>query len=399
MKVRVDREFKSLIPPLQPQEYRDLELSILAEGCRDRLVLWGDILLDGHNRYEICTRTKTGFKTVQVDLPDRNAAECWIITNQLARRNINIYQRGLLADALADRLRPEAKKKQVQGGKKKVPQKSSEAKRTDNETRVKAAKAASISHDTLKKVQDIKAEATSEEKAKLAANEISVNAVHKAVKKRRTAKKRKTQRKAAAAKCKSMDKRIIVGDFRDHTDKVADGSLSLIFTDPPYSRMGETMLDGLGDFAERKLAEGGSLVCYVGQTKLPQAIIALQKSLRYWWTICCLHEGGKNLMREYGIRAGWKPILWFVKDTRDDKEDIVTDVVSGGEEKDDHEWQQAESEAAYWIEHLTPKDGIVCDPFLGSGTTAIAAKSLKRKWIAFEIDPDTAKAATVRLAQ
>ncbi len=229
--------------------------------------------------------------------------------------------------------------------------------------------------------------------------ELNRNKVLKDLKTKRQAKIRTTKRKVAAAKCKDMDKRIIVGDFRKHTDKVPDGSLSLIFTDPPYDRKALKMFPDLAEFAKAKLADGGSLLCYVGHIQLPTALSIFQESLRYWWTICCLHQGGKNLMREYGIRAAWKPILWFVKETRDNKEDIVIDVVSGGQEKDDHEWQQAESEAAYWIEHLTPKDGIVCDPFLGSGTTAIAANLLKRKWTAFEIDSDTAKAASVRIKQ
>lgn len=230
-------------------------------------------------------------------------------------------------------------------------------------------------------------------------DELNRNKVLKDLKTNRQSSDRETKRKAAASKCKTMNKQIIVGDFRDHADKIPDGSLSLIFTDPPYDRKSVVLFDGLGEFAKNKLAEGGSLICYVGQINLSAAMVALQESLRYWWTICCLHSGGKTLMKEYGIRAAWKPILWFVKGTRDNKQDIVTDVVSGGQEKEDHKWQQAESEAAYWIEHLTPKDGIVCDPFLGSGTTAVAANSLKRKWIAFESDPDTAKAATVRIGK
>jgi len=76
---------------------------------------------------------------------------------------------------------------------------------------------------------------------------------------------------------------------------------------------------------------------------------------------------------------------------------MVSDVMSGGQEKDFHEWQQAESEAIYWIDKLCPKDGLVCDPFLGSGTTAAAAEALKRKWIGFEIDKDTAAIANKRL--
>ena len=53
--LRIDEEFAALIPPLTDEEYRGLEASILEEGCRDALVCWGDVLVDGHNRYKICT--------------------------------------------------------------------------------------------------------------------------------------------------------------------------------------------------------------------------------------------------------------------------------------------------------------------------------------------------------
>ena len=52
--MRIDEEFQKLIPALTPEEYKGLEASILAEGCRDALVVWGDVLVDGHNRYKIC---------------------------------------------------------------------------------------------------------------------------------------------------------------------------------------------------------------------------------------------------------------------------------------------------------------------------------------------------------
>ena len=102
-------------------------------------------------------------------------------------------------------------------------------------------------------------------------------------------------------------------------------------------------------------------------------------------------------MNQYGIRNGWKPVLWFVKGTRHDPTQIVCDTVSGAKEKTHHDWQQAQSEAEYWIEKLCPKDGIVCDPFLGGGTTGAAAQKLGRQWIGFEINPETAKIAASRL--
>ena len=54
----VDPEFKKLTFPLTADEYARLEKSILEEGCRDPLVIWkwNSVILDGHNRYEICTK-------------------------------------------------------------------------------------------------------------------------------------------------------------------------------------------------------------------------------------------------------------------------------------------------------------------------------------------------------
>ena len=91
-----------MIPPLEPEERERLEQTILKEGCRDPLVIWKDhnILIDGHNRYSICTKHNLPFSTVEIELEDRNAVINWIINNQLARRNLKpevaSYLRGKL---------------------------------------------------------------------------------------------------------------------------------------------------------------------------------------------------------------------------------------------------------------------------------------------------------------
>lgn len=84
----IDKEFKSLLKPLEPEEYQQLEQSIIAEGCRDALVMWGDILVDGHNRYEICTQHGVKFETIQKHFDSYDDAKVWMIDNQLARRNL-----------------------------------------------------------------------------------------------------------------------------------------------------------------------------------------------------------------------------------------------------------------------------------------------------------------------
>src|SRR5690606_26335181 len=65
MDIIVKQELKAYIDPLTADEHEALERSILAEGCRDALVLWGDVLVDGHNRYGICQKHGLPFNTVQ----------------------------------------------------------------------------------------------------------------------------------------------------------------------------------------------------------------------------------------------------------------------------------------------------------------------------------------------
>jgi hypothetical protein len=52
----IDEEFKSLLPELDPITYSALEENIIQNGCRDAIVLWRGILIDGHNRYRICQK-------------------------------------------------------------------------------------------------------------------------------------------------------------------------------------------------------------------------------------------------------------------------------------------------------------------------------------------------------
>lgn len=88
---RIDDEFKGLIPPLSAEEYGQLEENLTEYGgARDPLVVWGeaDILLDGHNRLEICERLGLPYAIAEISLPDRDAAADWIDKNQLGRRNL-----------------------------------------------------------------------------------------------------------------------------------------------------------------------------------------------------------------------------------------------------------------------------------------------------------------------
>ena len=116
MQITIDKEFKDLIPPLQKEERDQLEANIKAEGCRDPLTVWGDILIDGHNRHEICTRLGVPFKTVSVSFPDRSHAIEWIIKNQFGRRNLAPYDRIVLASRLRETLENRGRDNQSKSG-------------------------------------------------------------------------------------------------------------------------------------------------------------------------------------------------------------------------------------------------------------------------------------------
>ncbi|MDH0897837.1 plasmid replication/partition related protein [Comamonas aquatica] len=91
-------ELKAYIDPLTPDEHDALERSILDEGCRDALVLWGNVLVDGHNRFGICQKHGLPFKTIQNErFQNMEDIHLWMIDQHLGRRSVSDFQRGVLA--------------------------------------------------------------------------------------------------------------------------------------------------------------------------------------------------------------------------------------------------------------------------------------------------------------
>lgn len=98
MHITVSEELKAYIDPLTPDEHEALERSLLTEGCRDALVLWGDLLIDGHNRYGICQKHGIPFQTVQhPHFKSMDDVHLWMIDQHLGRRSVSDFQRGVLA--------------------------------------------------------------------------------------------------------------------------------------------------------------------------------------------------------------------------------------------------------------------------------------------------------------
>jgi hypothetical protein len=88
----IDEEFQFLLPPLDEDSFQKLENSILKYGCRNPLVLWNNILIDGYNRLKILTHHDLPYNTINMEFDNREEATIWIIENQIAQRNLNSIQ-------------------------------------------------------------------------------------------------------------------------------------------------------------------------------------------------------------------------------------------------------------------------------------------------------------------
>ena len=110
--LKINARFRDIIPPLNAEEYENLRESIKTEGCRDAIVVWQGVIVDGHNRYGICTEHNIPFRTFEKTFEDEDDAAIWIMKNQICRRNLPDVERGRLALKLKDCIVARARKNQ-----------------------------------------------------------------------------------------------------------------------------------------------------------------------------------------------------------------------------------------------------------------------------------------------
>jgi hypothetical protein len=183
MTIHINDELRTYIDPLTTEEYEALERSLLAEGCRDALVLWGDVLVDGHNRYALCTKHGIEFKTIQnPSFKSMDDVRLWMIENHLGRRSVSDFQRGVLAlrkkAILQERLELLQAQQQaaVQEGAESPASNTSTVAEIVIPNRQALARAARVSSNTLGQIEKIQKDAAPELVKAVQSGEISINA-------------------------------------------------------------------------------------------------------------------------------------------------------------------------------------------------------------------------------
>jgi len=223
--LRIDSEFNELLEPLTQDEYNLLEKSILSIGCRVPIDVWIDpdskpsdcknchsnkrgydlelgavcwvwickecghgheapeIIIDGHNRYEICQKHNIDYETKEIEFDTRDDAILWIIDNQGARRNSSLYQKGVVALTKKAILAKKAKENQIirkgdQAGSTLVILPKLES----VNTREQLAEEAGISGRTLDKIEKIARESTPEIIQSIRDGDLTINKAYTEIK-------------------------------------------------------------------------------------------------------------------------------------------------------------------------------------------------------------------------
>ena len=163
--VRIDEEFRTLIPPLTDDEFQRLERSILDEGVREPIITWNGVIVDGHNRYNITQKHALVCPTRERQFESRDAAKLFIISNQLSRRNLPVAAIGDLKleekEIVARKARERISPGTNQYTERSTPNLGETKKKDkhDGETFTQLAKDIPLGRESLRKLDRIKREA------------------------------------------------------------------------------------------------------------------------------------------------------------------------------------------------------------------------------------------------
>ena len=233
---------------------------------------------------------------------------------------------------------------------------------------------------------------------------VSMDSIVKRAKRRRretasraaTAGREQTARDEIAA-APEQPYEILTADLREWRP----AGVASIITDPPYVGDSIPLYEALRDFAVDVLPDGGPLVVMTWQAILPAVIRALDHpDLAYRWCICWRYANVENTAdQKRRVFDCWKPVLVYHKGGMPTAAPMFRDeIANAAGDKDFHEWGQSVSGFERLVASFSQPGDIVCDPFLGGGTTAVAALAQTRRFIGADIDGAAVRVTSDRLS-
>lgn len=413
--IKIREDFKKRIFPLTPEEFAQLEENILKEGIREPILTWQNVIVDGHNRYEIAQKHNLKFLTAEVQFADDNECQQWMIKNQFGRRNLQKYQRSVLALALEDLYKEKIQKEKSQkiSHYRKTGEISQISEKPDRYKEIGTL--ANVSHDTIAKVKVIEAKAAPEIKQKLSTGEVSINQVYQEIKKEEKQKvleeKKKEYIQASKTEIKNYPE-VEVSDAISFLNKLANDSIDLLITDPPYS----TDIDDIKKFtfdwvtiALQKVKKSGRIyICAGAYPKELQAFLDVLMSQDKFivdnpliWTY--RNTLGLTPKMKYNLNY---QIIWHLYSQQSNELDTsITNEMFAVQDINApdgrignrlHTWQKPDELAYRLIRHGSKIGDIVVDCFCCTGTFLLAASKFGRISKGCDIDEQNLQIAKQR---
>jgi len=401
----------ALFPMLAGEELRQIAEDIAEHGLREPVWLWRDpddgveYLLDGRNRLVACAESGTEVTTRWYEGNDPIG---FVVSLNIARRHLTPGQRAMLALELVPLYEEEARKAKAKAAADENRRRVNErmaAERAEYETSLvdtelspvcadlhkpkvphrSTAKAATTTHASGRAVGQAKriTEKAPDLAEKVKAGDIAIDRADRIIRDREAEQRRVDQAKAEAAKLGEISTvDIRHGDFRDVLADLTN--VDAIITDPPYPHEFIPLLGDLATWADKVLAEDGVLAVLIGQTYLPEVYRLLDTGRPYRWTGCYLTSGPGYVSHPRRVQSNWKPLIVYGGGPR--FADVVTSTGSDADAKNNHKWGQDYNAFHTIVERLTARGQTVVDPFMGSGTTLLAAHALGRNAVGCDID-------------
>jgi DNA modification methylase len=417
--MKILQELESLIPPLSNEEFKQLERNILEEGIREPLITWNGILIDGHNRYRIAQEHDMNYETLEKEFENINRVKEWMIHNQFGRRNLSNYQRSVLALQLEDVFREKAKEnlKIYNGNQYDAPlQISANLQKID--TRKEISKVANVSHDTIAKVKKIEANATPEVKARLNTGTMSINEAYKEIKKEENEQLKTQKAIEIIEKVYENNTNIHNGDCIEYIKTIKDKSIDCLITDPPYGV--DIQFGAYDNQLSRKIENDGNIEDAL--VLLDEMLINVKSKLKedaHIYIFCnwkIYPQFNQIISKHFQIKnlIIWDKLFMGMGDLKGNYSSSYEMIVFAGGNREFlnrpkniiqcrfgderfHNTQKPVELIKQLIENSTNVNETIFDPFLGSGSTVVAAKEMKRNFIGCEIDEQNYKITLKRL--
>ena len=212
---------------------------------------------------------------------------------------------------------------------------------------------------------------------------------------------------------------IYLGDSLELMKQIPDKSIDCVITDPPYGigfmYEGKEKIDNpkeYGEFLSKILLEANRIT----KDDAFMCFFQTQKYFRYFWEWfgedIRIFISAKNFvqLRKTHVNYGYDPVVFKVKGnykvTNKPKNNLDYDITNtAGLVSDTSRLERAHPAPRTLdvmrriISNFTNENDLILDPFLGSGTTAIACYDLKRRYIGIEKEPKYYDIAKKRIAE